>query len=381
MNRMHATGRVRILQVLGALNVGGVETWLLDVLRYIDRDHFGIDFLVHTAQPSAYDDDVRALGSTIIAGLHPGRPWLYARTFKRILRKHGPYDVVHSHVHHYSGYVLRLAQQAGVRVRIAHCHSDRAQREAHASVLRRGYLTLMEHWIAHHATVGLAASRAAARDLFGAAWEANPRWRVLHCARDLQQFQATVDPGAVRAELGLPLDAFVIGHVGSFINAKNHTFLVDIACEVAARDPHTWVLLVGDGPLSPAIRQQVAQVGLADRVVFAGTRSDVPQLMQGAMDVFVFPSLFEGLGLVLVEAQAAGLPCVSSAAIPEEADVVKPLVRRVSLAQPASAWAEVILAARAAGPGVTRQEALALVTHSSFNMRTNIEHLERIYHG
>jgi glycosyltransferase involved in cell wall biosynthesis len=239
----------------------------------------------------------------------------------------------------------------------------------------------MEQWIAHHATVGLAASRRAARDLFGPAWEADPRWRVLLCGRDLRPFQAAVDPGAVRAELGLPPEAFVIGHVGNFVEAKNHAFLVDIARAVATRAPQTRMLLVGDGPLRPAIAQQVAHVGLADRVVFAGARSDVPRLLQGAMDVFVFPSLFEGLGLALLEAQAAGVRCVASAVVPEEVDVIKPLVRRVSLAQPAAAWAKVILAAHAAAPGITRQNALALVEQSAFNMRTHIEQLERVYHG
>jgi glycosyltransferase involved in cell wall biosynthesis len=381
MSHMHATGRLRILHVLGALGVGGVETWLVDVLRHIDRERFGMDFLVHTAQPGTHDDDVRELGSTIIPCLHPRRPPLYARTFKRVLREQGPYDVVHSHVHHFSGYVLRLAQQAGIRIRIAHCHSDRVQREAHAGMVRRGYLRMMEQWIARYATVGLAASRQAARDLCGPAWEADPRWRVLLYGRDLRPYQVAVDPGAVRAELGLPPEAFVIGHVGRFVEAKNHAFLVDIARAVATRAPHTRVLLVGDGPLRPAIAQQVAHAGLADRVVFAGARSDVPRLLQGAMDVFVFPSLFEGLGLALLEAQAAGVRCVASAVVPEEVDVIKPLVRRVSLAQPAAAWAEVILATRAAAPGITRQNALALVEQSAFNMRTHLEQLERIYHG
>ena len=138
-------------------------------------------------------------------------------------------------------------------------------------------------------------------------------------------------------------------------------------------------MLVGDGPLRLAIEQKVAQVGLADRVVLAGLRLDVPRLMLGAMDVFLFPSLFEGLGLVLIEAQAAGLYCVFSDVVPGEASLVKPLVRRLSLLQPPSVWAEEILAARNAEPGITQPEALAFVEQSPFNIRTAVKKLEKFY--
>ena len=105
------TSPVRVLHVLGGMNRGGVETWLMHVLRHIDRNRFRMDFLVHTVNPCAYDDEIHSLGSEIIPCLHPSRPWTYVRNFKRILREHGPYDVVHSHVHHFSGHILRLARR------------------------------------------------------------------------------------------------------------------------------------------------------------------------------------------------------------------------------------------------------------------------------
>lgn len=370
---------IRILQVVGGMNRGGIETWLMYILRYIDRDRFRIDFLVHTTQPCAYDDEIRALGSKIIPCLHPSQPWLYARNFKRVLREHGPYDVVHSHVHHYTGYVLRLAQQAGVPVRIAHSHSDTSQLQAKARLLRRGYLKLMTQWIARHATVGLAASRKAAVALFGPAWDADPRWQLLHCGIDMALFQDLVDPVAIRAELGIPPDAFVIGHVGRFVELKNHTFLVDIAAKVTMREPRTHLLLVGDGPLRPALEQNVAQLGLTDRVVFVGLRPDVPRLMLGAMDVFIFPSVYEGLPLVLLEAQAAMLPCIFSDVITEEVEVVKPLMRRMCLSQPASAWVEAVLAMRSAATTITQADTLAIVENSPFNIAYSVKALKEIY--
>jgi len=370
---------IRILHVVGGMVRDGVETWLMHVLRHIDREHFRMDFLVHTTQPCAYDDEIRALGSQIIPCLHPSQPWLYARNFRRVVREHGPYDIVHSHVLHYSGYILRLAQQAGVPVRIAHSHSDTSRLQAQAGLLRHGYLTLMKRWIARHATVGLAVSRQAAAGLFGPAWESHPRWQILHYGIDLAPFQGHIDPVAVRAELDVPAEAFVIGHVGRFVEVKNHAFLVDIAAEVAKREPRMCLLLVGDGPLRPTIKQKVAQVGLADQVVFIGSRPDVPRLMLGAMDVLLLPSHYEGLGLVLIEAQTAGLPCVFSDVVPEEAGVVKPLMRRLSLSQPASVWAEVILAVRDAAPAITQQEALAVIEKSSFNIQTSVKSLAEVY--
>lgn len=369
----------RILHVVSRMDRGGIETWLMHILRHIDREHFPMDFLVHTTQPCAYDDEIRSLGSKIIPCLHPSQPLLYARKFKRILREHGPYNVVHSHVHHFTGYVLRLAQQAGVPVRIAHSHLDSSSLESKAGLYRRLYLALTKGWIARYATIGLGASRKAVADLFNSVWETDPRWQVFYCSIDLTPFRALVDSVTVRAEFGIPADAFVLGHVGRFDEQKNHVFLVDIAAEFAKREPKMRLLLLGDGSLRPDIEQKVAQLGLTERVIFAGIRTDVPQLMLGAMDLFLLPSLCEGLPLVLIEAQAARLPCIFSDVITEEAEVVKPLVRRLSLSQLASAWTEEILNVREGATGVTQAESFMLVEQSPFDIRTGVKKLEKLY--
>jgi glycosyltransferase involved in cell wall biosynthesis len=179
--------------------------------------------------------------------------------------------------------------------------------------------------------------------------------------------------------LGIPPDAFVIGHVGRFDEQKNHLFLVEIAAEVAKREPKMRLLLVGDGLLRPKIEQKIAQLGLTDRTIFAGSRHDVPRLMLSAMDVFLFPSLYEGLGLVLIEAQAAGLPCIFSDVVPEEADLVKPLIRRFSLSEPASVWADAILAERRAGAAITQEHSLAVVEKLPFNIEIGLKDLVRTY--
>ncbi|MGI6381360.1 MAG: glycosyltransferase family 1 protein [Anaerolineae bacterium] len=371
---------IRILQVVGGMNRAGVETWLLNVLRHIDRQRFQMDFLVHTDQPCAYDDEVRALGSRIIPCLHPSRPWQYARSLRRILREYGPYDVVHSHVHHYSGWVLRAADRAEVPIRIAHSHNDTNSLQDGASALRRIYLRLTERWIAQHATVGLACSRPAATALYGPRWTDDERFHLLHCGIDLAPFRKAAGDGAalLRAELGLPKGAQVIGHVGRFHPQKNHTFIVNVFAEAARREPRAHLLLVGDGPLRPDVDRQARHLGLADRVTFAGLRDDVPRLMLGAMDALLMPSRWEGLPVTLLEAQAAGLPCVISDVIADEADVVPELVHRLALQQPPDAWAEAVLACAGDRP-ITQTEALARIERSDFSIPVSVMDLEVLY--
>jgi len=136
---------------------------------------------------------------------------------------------------------------------------------------------------------------------------------------------------------------------------------------------------VGSGPLYSTVNAKVQQLGLDDRVIFAGTRSDVNRLMLGAMDVFLFPSIHEGLGLVLIEAQTAGLPCVLSDVVPEEAHVIEPLMQRLSLSQTAEVWSEVILKTLKAQREITQTEAYQLIEKSSFNIHNSVKQLETLY--
>jgi glycosyltransferase involved in cell wall biosynthesis len=361
------------------MNYGGVETWLMHVLRHTDRTRFQMDFLVHSTEPGVYDEEIRALGARILVCPNQTKPWIYARNFQRILREAGPYDVVHSHVHHFSGYVLQLAHHMGVPIRIAHSHNDTSAEDRQANLFRRMYLRLMEERISRYATVGLAASRKAGVSLFRHNWEQDPRWRVLYCGVDFAPFLHTVDHQAIRTELGIPDKAFVIGHVGRFNTQKNHQLLVQIATEVVKYEPRTHFLLVGTGPLRPMIEQQVAHAGLGDHITFAGVRSDVPRIMLGAMDVFIMPSLYEGLPLVGMEAQAAGLPWVLSDTVTGEVDMIPQLIRRLSPSQPASVWATALLEARNAARSLTQPMAQAIMQNSPFSVQSSMQELEHVY--
>lgn len=372
---------IRVLHLLKAMDRAGVETWLMNILRTIDRTQFQMDFAVETAQPAPYDDEARALGSRVMPCADPHQPWRYARAFRRILREHGPYDIVHSHGRHYNGFVLWLAQREGVPLRIAHSHNDTYARQAYRIGLRPLYLAATKRWIGRYRTVGLACSEDAAVDLFGSRWASDAACRVLYCGIDLDPFSGPVNRAEVRAEFDIPEDALVIGNVGRFTPQKNHAFLLEVAAQVATRQPNLRVLLVGVGALRAEVEEQATRLGIADRVIYAGSRTDVPRLLRGAMDVFLFPSLFEGLGLAFVEAQAAGLPCVISDVVPREADVVAPVIRRLPLAAPASAWAEAVLAAHSARRTVRPEEALAIMKRSPFDVQVSRQQLEHLYMG
>lgn len=175
------------------------------------------------------------------------------------------------------------------------------------------------------------------------------------------------------------MEACVIGHVGRFHEQKNHGFLAEIAAEIAKREPLMRLLLIGDGPLRSTVEQQIAQLGLSNKVIFAGIRSDVPRLMSGAMDVFVMPSLYEGLPVVAIEAQAAGLPVLVSDTITDELPAVGRMVHRLSLNTPPSVWADMTL--RLHSMEKDRNEALRNIDTSLFNITRSIPELERCYYG
>jgi len=362
---------------------GGAETWLMHVLRNIDRDEYRMDLVVQTEAKGTFDDEIRALGSGLFKCLGARRPWTFAANFLHILGQHGPYDIVHSHIHDYSGFVLLLARWAGVPQRIAHSHIDWSPVRKGAGVLRTLYSALARGLIRRYATSGFGCSGPAAADLFGSDWAQDPRWQVLHCGIDVTPYQvpdsAINNSRELRRQLGLNDDDFVMGHVGRFVHQKNHALLIDLAAECIRREPRSRLVLVGHGGLKASVEQAVAAKGLADRVIFAGVRSDVARLMTQVFDVFVMPSLYEGLPVALIEAQTAGLPCVISDAIVKEATAVIPLVQCLSLRAPIDSWADAVLSARTKPRPVTRMEAFELVTSSSFNIHNCVQKLQNAY--
>jgi glycosyltransferase involved in cell wall biosynthesis len=378
---MSGATRIRVLHVFHTMDRGGAETWIVNVLRHIDRERFQFDFLLESDRPGAYDAEIRALGGRLHHAGSPRNLVRFATAFRRIVREHGPYDVIHSHVHHSSGIMLALAAWQGIPARIAHSHSNIDSVRAQASLPRRAYYRGTEGLIHRFATVGLAASRDAAASLYGDTWERDSRYRVLHCGIVLTPFARQVDRAAVRERFGIAPDAFVVGHVGRFMPMKNHAFLVDVFAEVHAAQPNARLLLVGDGPLWGEIERRVRDRGLTGAVVFAGVQAEVPEILMGAMDVFAFPSTYEGLGLAVVEAQAAGLPCLISDAVPVESILDSDQVQRLPLGGDHARWASSVLNQRGAIHEFGAGRAIERASESPFSLRTGIDALKCAYLG
>jgi glycosyltransferase involved in cell wall biosynthesis len=366
--------KIRILHVFGRMDRGGAETWIVNVLRTIDRSRYQFDFLVQPGPDGAYDDEIRRLGGRVIKGPSPSNPLSYVIGVVQLLRSQEPYDVIHSHVHHFSGVTLAIGRLMGIPERIAHSHNDLRQVERTSTIGRRFYNWAMERSILQFATTGVAVSEGSAISLFGGNWKDDRRFRILHCGVDLQPFSCHAENLPIRDEMSIPSDAVVIGHVGSFSTQKNHRFVIRVFAELVRMHPEAVLILVGTGPLEAEIRLLVQEMGLLERVRFLGVRSDIPQLMMGAFDWFLLPSLYEGIPLVLMEAQAAGLSILVSENVSEEAIVIPDLFKQLSLATPAVVWARALLR-----PTVRRKDALSRMEGSTFNIRHSVDDLEELY--
>lgn len=327
---------VRVAQVIGRYKAGGVEAVVMNYYRHIDRTKIQFDFIMDGFETTPLDGEIIGLGGRVYKVTPYTRNmlrsmWDYYRIFQR-----NQYPIVHSHMNTLSIFPLMAAKMAGVKVRIAHNHSTAAWGEPK---------TLIKYLLRPFARVFpthyFACSRYAGAWLFGEKRMRQSRATIMPNAIDVEQYSYKPDVRQkVRKDLGIS-DQLVIGHVGRFVYQKNHAFLIDIFQQVHRQKPDSVLMLVGTGELEPTVRQKVERLGLANAVMFMGVRQDVPELLQ-AMDAFVLPSFYEGLPVVGVEAQAAGLPCILSDVITQEVKITD-LVAFLSLSQSPGEWSKKIL--------------------------------------
>lgn len=372
--------KIRVLQVTGGMNVGGAETWLMHVLRGIDRERFQFDFLVFSDEEQVYEAEILRLGGRIIRCSPPSVNPLFLQECFKAIRRNGPYDVIHCHVLHFSGVFLGLGKLAGISSRIAHSHSNSRLRNKSASAARLVYMRAMERAIRLFSTERVAVSDAAATGLFGDEWSNDSHSRILRAGIDLSGIESNQPDIGLRTSFGFQPDQWVVGHVARLHKAKNHEFLVDVATVLHERNENVGFLIIGDGELRPEIEGKVKSRGLERTFVLAGLRSDVQKLLVSAVNMFVLPSHYEGLPLSGLEAQAVGLPSLFSTNCSREAAVVNHLCEFLPIDDPI-VWANRILEIRDSPPGVTKEDALAEMKASSFNIQRGIAELEQLYSG
>jgi glycosyltransferase involved in cell wall biosynthesis len=368
---------MRILHVVGSLNRGGAETWLAQVYRAMDRLQYSFDFLVHSPGPFDYESEVRALGANMISCEGIRNPMQYAVNLSRVLRKYGPYDCIHSHVHLFSGYVMAVAAMNRVPLRIVQSHTNSSFSEQRFTLAKRSYAKFMRGLISLAANRRVAVSQAAGDSLFGNVAGSARAWSYLPLGIDLEPYREPVDRKTTRDEFGLADDSIAIFHVGRFSEPKNHAFMLEIAANLCAIEPRARFFLVGDGPLRARIQDQARSRNLDEHVQFLGIRKDIPRLLLGAADLFLFPSLYEGLGLVHVEAQVAGLCSIVSDVVPAEADILPKQVVRLPLRKGAAVWAHSI--ATAARCGVKNKPLDLGALDATISIEASARHLTNLY--
>lgn len=354
----------RILHVVTDMRRGGLETMLMNYYRQIDRTKLQFDFLTHREYDGDYGEEIRLLGGIIyhLPKLNP-----FSGSYKRVLGiffdEHPEYQIIHVHQDCLSSVILKVAKKRGVRVRIAHSHADSQDKN-----LKYIVKLYFRRQIPYYATDLMACSKNAGNWMFRGA-----PFKILSNAIDAGRYAYNSKTRKkIRKEFEIGDHEIVVGHVGRFSLPKNHDFLIDVFNEFQKRQKSR-LLLVGEGVLKTKIEQKAMAFGLTDKVVFAGVRSDVPDILQ-AMDVFVFPSIYEGFGIAILEAQAAGLPCVMSAQIPDDA-IVTDLTTRVDLSRPVSVWAEKMMHCL----NIERRNCCAEIKAAGFDIHENVKWLQEYY--
>ena len=310
-------GVPRVLHVVGAMNVGGAETMLMNLYRNVDRSRVQFDFLVYGDEAGIYDEEILGLGGRLFHVPRPrGRGVRGAiADVRRVLRKHGPFQAVHAHILHASAIALRAAAAEGVAVRIAHSHSTG---DVAGGAVRALYVRWARKSIRERATRLVACGAEAGAYLFGE----RSQWIVLRNGVDLERFRPPDEEtrAAARRELGVPDECLALGTVARLEHVKNHDFVIRLARKLADDGVTFRVLLAGEGSRRAELESMVRDLSLMDHIRFLGLWADVPRLL-AALDGLLMPSHYEGIPVALVEAQATGLPCLVSEAVSREVDL------------------------------------------------------------
>lgn len=357
----------RVLQVVAGMNRGGTETMLMNHYRALDKTKVQFDFLVHTDKECAYDAEILSMGGRIFHAL-PIRPWTYLKYFKWLDKffseHHDEFSAIHGHIQENSGFALHYAKKYGVKNRLMSSHI--APKTLDYKFIFREFARL---YFRNSATTYLACGEDAGRHLYKGA-----PFKVMKNAIDSSLF--SFNPkirNDIRKQLGIKESECLLGHVGRFNPQKNHSFIISVFNEFVTHNKNYKLAFVGDGYLIKDIQEAVDKYAINDNVLFLGSRSDVYSLLQ-AFDVFFMPSLYEGLPVSVIEAQAAGLPCVLSDTIDAQCDITGN-IRFIPLNAPLDVWTGALLEASKYQRHDCQQE----IINAGYDVKSNLKFLLPLY--
>jgi len=331
---------IRVLHATPRMQREGIQSFLMNLYHNIDLQKVQFDFLIHSKQEGAFDAEIEKMGGRIyrvhqMSSLHFIH---YGKNVAQVLKAY-PYKIVHSHINLLSSFTLRVAMKQGIPVRIAHSHNS--------SIPDSGFKRLIKLYakkqMLKYATHCFACSKDAAIWQFGQeTYDAGKVDLIPNGIEIAKNLFNNEKRQSIRSNLRINEDDFVVGHVGAFRKVKNHEFISKVFAEIKQLKPNSRLLLVGNGELQEDVKKELGSLGVLNDVIFAGSVENVCDYYS-AMDAFLFPSVYEGLGIVLVEAQASGLPCFVSDTIPSEANLSEQYYP-LSLTCSPQEWARFILA-------------------------------------
>ena len=362
--------KIKVLMVLGNTGRGGAQTFAMNVLRLVDREKIQVDFAVNEIRDNGYTQEIYALGSKIYQiPFFKGYNWLgYVNTWNRLL-KENHYDIIHGHVSSSAAIYLKVARKHGCKT-IVHSHSagyrGNKVEQAIKKIFTIGAKGQADYWFA--------CSAPAAVRLYGCDYRKNAHYYDIPNAIIAESYRFNETCRAdIRKKHRLDNAQRVYGHVGSFTAPKNHDFLLDVFSVIANSDPKAVLILAGEGERRDDILSKINALGLNEKVLLVGNVGNVNEYLM-AMDALIFPSLYEGVPLVLVEAQAAGLYCVVSDSITDEVNLTECIVP-VSLKKSAAQWAKIAQEI----PKIDREAMNQIVSETKYNMQKSVVTLTALY--
>lgn len=360
---------IRIAHIMGKMVSGGVESVVMNYYRNIDKNKIQFDFIVDEDSTYIPIDEIKHMGGRVILVPPYQNTFAYLDRLKKIFKENG-YKIVHSHLNALSVFPLYAARVSKVPIRIVHSHSTSNKKEWKKNIMKN----ILRPFSKVNATHYFCCSELAGRWLFGDKAYDDGNVKLINNAIDVDKFIYNEEIRIkIREELKVE-DKLVIGHIGRFVEQKNHIGILEIFNEIHKKNEKSVLLLIGDGPLLNQIKDKVKDLNLQNNVIFLGKRNDVNVLMQG-MDVFLLPSLYEGLPVVGVEAQASGLLCILSDSMTKETKIIDS-TKFISLSTSYSLWADEILTKYKQHE---RKNTKLDVINSNFDIKTESSKLASIY--
>lgn len=328
---------IRVLQVMGGLNRGGAETMVMNFYKVMDRNEIQFDFITHDQEKMDYKEEIEKMGGKVyVFPKFKGYNIVtYRNTWKSFLKNHPEYRILHSHLRSYASIYFPIAKKYGLKT-IIHSHST-SNGNGFKSIVKY----LLQKPLAKQADYLFACSKEAGEWLYGSDRINDDNYYLVKNSIDVNKYRYNKKiRDNYRKELNLD-NKLVLGHVGRLSKPKNHIFLLKVFKKILEKNSNVILLIIGDGDLKEEINNKIKELDLEDKVYMLGSREDVEYILQ-AIDIFLFPSFWEGLPVSVIEAQASGLPCILSNTITDEVKLLDNL-EYLPIDKGEDLWADTLL--------------------------------------